>query len=50
MKGRVYHRRVFKELTGRPVRKLWSAYCKSLEEPVSIEGSTIVQQVLDQVA
>jgi len=44
MKGRKYHRHVFKELTGRPVDKLWSAYCKSLEEP---NGSAIVQQVLD---
>ncbi|PPQ79896.1 hypothetical protein CVT25_002952 [Psilocybe cyanescens] len=33
MKDKEYHRRIFKELTGRPVRKLWAIYCKSLEEP-----------------
>jgi len=30
MKERKYHRRVFKELTGRPVRKLWKIYCTQL--------------------
>lgn len=30
MKERKYHRRVFKELTGRPVRKLWKIYCAQL--------------------
>jgi len=39
MKDRKYHQRVFKELTGRPVRKLWAMYCKSLEDS---EGFTIV--------
>jgi hypothetical protein len=46
MKDREYHRRVFKELTGRPVHKLWSIYCKSLEEP---DNFTLLQQALDQV-
>lgn len=32
MKDNKYHRRIFKELTGRPVRKLWKMYCSSLEE------------------
>ncbi|PPQ64295.1 hypothetical protein CVT26_002178 [Gymnopilus dilepis] len=32
MKENQYHRRVFKELTGRPVRKLWTIYCKILED------------------
>ncbi|KAG2022717.1 hypothetical protein CC2G_000444 [Coprinopsis cinerea AmutBmut pab1-1] len=30
MKDRKYHRRMFKELTGRPVRKLWALYCASM--------------------
>ncbi|KDR85566.1 hypothetical protein GALMADRAFT_218663 [Galerina marginata CBS 339.88] len=32
MKDNEYHHRVFKELTGRPVHKLWKLYCKVLEE------------------
>ncbi|KAF8665518.1 hypothetical protein AX16_000532 [Volvariella volvacea WC 439] len=32
MRDRQYHRRMFKELTGRPVRKLWKFYCKELEK------------------
>ncbi|KAF9532103.1 hypothetical protein CPB83DRAFT_848347 [Crepidotus variabilis] len=38
MKNTDYHRRIFRELTGRPVRKLWVKYCRSLE------GSVVVQQ------
>ncbi|KAH9486410.1 hypothetical protein JR316_0000474 [Psilocybe cubensis] len=37
MKDTQYHRRIFKELTGRPVRKLWAMYCKSLEESSDAE-------------
>ena len=48
MKGRKYHSRVFKELTGRPVHKLWSTYCKTLEESISIDEFTLVQQALDE--
>jgi len=47
MKGREYHSRVFKELTGRPVHKLWSTYCKTLEESVTIVEFTLLQQALD---
>ena len=47
MKDRKYHAHVFKELTGSPVHKLWSTYCKTLEEPVSIDDFTLVQQALD---
>ncbi|TFK70424.1 BSP-domain-containing protein [Pluteus cervinus] len=32
MKDRDYHRRIFKKLTGRPVRKLWKIYRRSLGE------------------
>ena len=46
MQDKKYHRCVFKELTGRPVRKLWSMYCKNLEEPECI----FVQQDLHSVA
>ncbi|KAF8913224.1 hypothetical protein CPB84DRAFT_1841612 [Gymnopilus junonius] len=31
MKDKEYDHQVFKELTGRPVHKLWTIYCKSLE-------------------
>ena len=30
MKDTAYHRRVFKQVTGRPVRKLWAIYCAQL--------------------
>jgi hypothetical protein len=30
MKDQDYHRRIFKEVTGRPVRKLWKIYCAEL--------------------
>jgi Peptidase of plants and bacteria len=30
MKEAAYHRRLFKQITGRPVRKLWSFYCAAL--------------------
>jgi len=43
MQDKKYHPCVFKELTGRPVRKLWKIYCKSLEDP------TLVHQDLDHV-
>ena len=43
MEDKKYHRRVFKELTGRPVRKLWSMYCKNLEERI------LFQQDLNRV-
>ncbi|CAA7268060.1 unnamed protein product [Cyclocybe aegerita] len=42
MKDEKYHRRVFKEVTGRPVRKLWAIYCKSLEETETSDGYTVV--------
>ncbi|TFK41986.1 plant basic secretory protein [Crucibulum laeve] len=44
MKDDKYHRRVFKELTGRPVRKLWAIYCKQLEEEKSGFGRFRVQK------
>ncbi|TFK26668.1 BSP-domain-containing protein [Coprinopsis marcescibilis] len=37
-----YHRRLFKQLTGRPVRKLWSFYCAHLKElPEGSVGVTV---------
>jgi hypothetical protein len=47
MKGRKYHSRVFKELTGSHVHKLWSTYCKTLEESITIDELTLLQQALD---
>ncbi|KAF9056004.1 hypothetical protein BJ165DRAFT_466498 [Panaeolus papilionaceus] len=28
-----YHRRIFKKVTGRPVRKLWAIYCEAAKAP-----------------
>ncbi|KAF8167508.1 hypothetical protein B0H34DRAFT_646728 [Crassisporium funariophilum] len=45
MKDAKYHRRVFKELTGRPVRKLWKKYCQVLEEKeVSSAVALVIQK------
>jgi hypothetical protein len=48
MKDHEYHRRIFKELTGRPVRKLWAMYCKSLEEGETSDGFAIVRLPQEQ--
>jgi hypothetical protein len=35
-----YHRRIFKKLTGRPLRKLWAMYCKSSECEVLVDENS----------
>lgn len=43
LRDKEYHRRVFKQLTGRPVRKLWSIYRTSLGElPEAPSDDTLV--------
>ena len=42
MKDTKYHRRIFKELTGRPVRKLWAMYCKSCEGDINLDSYILV--------
>jgi hypothetical protein len=46
MKERKYHRRVFKELTGRPVRKLWKIYCAQLAA-AEVPGKPAFKAVVD---
>ena len=46
MKERKYHRRVFKELTGRPVRKLWKIYCTQLAA-TEVPGKPAFKAVVD---
>ncbi|KAF4612091.1 hypothetical protein D9613_004105 [Agrocybe pediades] len=45
MKDNQYHRRIFKELTGRPVRKLWKMYCSSLGDPIT-DGFVLVSKLI----
>jgi len=44
MKDKEYHHNIFKELTGRSVRKLWTGYCKSLENEDGDEDFVIIEK------
>lgn len=50
MKDTKYHRRVFKELTGRPVRKLWRLYCAHLKGEQKAKEEEGADEVADDAA